>query len=197
MNTLVIVRRRLFWVLCGFVALLQVACTPSPSVITYEQIGACNVNEVGAQDGMAFVFFRVLDIDNSKTSAAYTFRPKELWLNTGDLYSGYNYVATGQQASLHGFSPLQAPISVAAGANVAVNKYVVFLVQTTDADGPKEANNTSYFLLYHTPSNEVGKLLIRSNAKQTSWPDTHNCNDIKFPKGLVAPTPKQRGINGG
>jgi hypothetical protein len=186
MNMLLTMRRPLLLVLCGFVMLLQAACSPTPSTITYEQVGACNANEVGAQDGLAFVFFHISDIDNSKTTAAYTFHAKDLWINTGDQYSGYNYVATGQQASLLGIPPLLAPISVAAGAKVAVDKYVVFLVQTTDADAPKEANSTSYFLLYHTPENEVGKLLARTNAKQTNWSDTHKCSEIKFPKFSIS-----------
>ncbi len=196
MNTPLIMRRRLLLMLCGFVVLLQAACSPTPSTITYEQIGACNANEVGAQDSLAYVFFRILDIDNTKTTAAYSFHPQDLWINSGDNYSGYQYVATGQQASLLGFAPLLASINVAAGANVSVNKYVVFLVQTTDPDAPKEANSTSYFLLYHTPPNEVGKLLVRTNAQQTSWPDTHKCSDIKFPKFIIAPSPKGQKIGG-
>jgi hypothetical protein len=195
MKTSSIPLRSLNVALCGAAILLLGACSPTPSTITYEQVGACNANEVGAQDSLAFVFFRIVDIDNSKTSAAYTFHPQDLWINSGDQISGYNFIATGQQASLLGFPPLQSAVSVPAGADVPINKYVVFLVQTVNPDAPTEANSTSYFLLYHTPPNEVGKLLVRTNAQQTSWPDTHKCSDIKFPKFIIAPSPKRQGIS--
>lgn len=165
----------------GLATLALAACNLTPSKITYEQVGACNANEAGAQDHLAFVFFRVQEIDNSQTNAAYSFHPKNLWINTGDLYSGYDWIATGQEASVLGLSPLVSAVSVTSGAKITVNKYVVFLVETADADAPREANNTSYFFLYNNPTNEVGKLLVRSNAAQTSWPDTHRCADISFP----------------
>jgi len=175
-------QRLLVYIFGGIAALLLAGCNPTPSTITYEQVGACNANQEGAQDHLAFVFFRVQSIDNSKTNVGYTFHAKDLWLNTGDQFSGYEYVATGQQSSLYGLSPLLAPINVAANATLPINKYVVFLLETVDADGPNEANHTSYFFNYHTPANEVGKLLIRSNANQTSWPNTHRCADIHFAK---------------
>ena len=169
--------------LCALCASVMVsACNPAPSKITYEQVGACNANDVGAQDHLAFVFFRVQEIDNSQTNVGYTFHPKNLWINTGDLYSGYQYVATGQEANVLGIPPLLSGINVAANAKIPVNKYVVFLVQTTNPDGPTEANSTSYFFLYNNPPNDPGKLLVRSNAQQTSWPNTHRCADINFPK---------------
>jgi hypothetical protein len=170
------------WVATISAAWTITGCVVKPPVITYSQVGACNVNAVGAQDHMAFVFFRVQSIDNSHTAQAYTFDPKNLWINTGDLYSGYDYIASGQQADLLGL-PFLGPTHVLADqAPFTVNKYLVFLLQTVDADGPAEANSTSYFLLYHSPTNEVGKLLVRSNAQKTKWPDTHLCSDISFPR---------------
>lgn len=177
-----ILQRLLVYVWCGVATLLLAACNTPLSKITYQQVGACNANEVGAQDHLAFVFFRFQEIDNSKTSASYSFHPKRLWLNTDPLYSGYDYVATGQQASIFGLSPMLSAVNVAPGATIQVNKYVVFLVETPDPDAPNEANNTSYFLLYDNPQNEVGKLLVRSNSSQTSWPNTHRCADINFPR---------------
>ena len=175
-------RRTVTCAACWLALWAMAACTLTPSKITYEQVGACNANEVGAQDRLAFVFFRIQEIDNSQTNAAYEFHPKNLWINTGDLYSGYDFVATGQEASVLGLSPLLSAVSVAQGVKIPLNKYVVFLVETTDPDAPTEANSTSYFFLYNNPPNEVGKLLIRSNASQTSWPNTHRCADINFPR---------------
>ena len=87
---------------CSIALWALAACTLTPSKITYEQVGACNANDVGARDHLAFVFFRIQDIDNSQTNATYTFHPTHLWINTGDLYSGYDFVATGQEASVLG-----------------------------------------------------------------------------------------------
>jgi len=175
-------KRLLKWAGIAATVAIFAGCAIKPPPITYQQVGACNVNEVGAHDHMAFVFFRVQSIDNSHTDEAWTFDPKNLFINTGDLYSGYDYIASGQQALLNNL-PFLGPIPVAADrAPFNVDKYLVFLLQTTDADGPTEANSTSYFLLYHNPPNEVGKLLIRSNAQQTTWPNTHRCSDIAFPR---------------
>src|SRR5690349_10458936 len=202
MNLLMKMRYRLCFPLSALMGLLLAACSPTPSTITYEQIGACDAGNpfsTGTEPptGVAFVFFRILDIDNSKTTAAYSFNPQALWINTGDGGTSFDWIATAQQASQLGLSPLQKPISVAAGAKVAVNKYGVFVVQTTDPDAAKEANNTSYFLLYHNAPNEVGKLLVRTNSQQTSWPYTPKCSDIKFPKFLVSPEPSRQRVNGG
>lgn len=182
MQCLSILRRLSVYGSCSLAILLLAGCNTNPSKITYEQVGACNANKVGDQDHLAFVFFRINEIDNTMNStASYSFQPKNLWLNTGDLYSGYQYVATGQQASLLGLSPMLSAINIAPGAKIPVNKYIVFMVETVNADAPTEANSTSYFLLYNSPPNEVGKLLVRTNSQQTSWPNTHRCADIHFP----------------
>ena len=198
MNILKMMHRRLFVLLCGSMGLLLTACSPTPSTITYEQIGACDANNPDSPDGVAFVFFRILDIDNSKTTAAYSFNPQAVWINTGGSGgSSFDWVATAQQGSLLGFTPLQKSFNIAAGAKVPVNKYAVVVIATTDPDAAKEANNTSYFLLYHNPPNEVGKLLVRTNAQQTSWLYTPKCSDIKFPKFLISPSSQHQKINGG
>ena len=174
--------RALLYLPCTLAILLSAACTTNPSKITYEQVGACNANQVGAQDHLAFVFFRIQEIDSTQTNVAYSFHPKNLWINTGDQYSGYDFIASGQQALLFGLSAMPSTLNVPQNVKIGVNKYVVFLVETTDADAPKEANSTSYFFLYNNPPNEVGKLLVRSNANRTSWSNTHRCADINFPK---------------
>ncbi len=159
-------------------------CTQEPAVITYEQVGACNGlnNLQGAGPNLAFVFFRIQDIDSTKTSGDFSFSPNKLWINLGDLYNGYQFVATGQYTSALGIPGLQKSILVTKGTKVAVNKYIVFLVETLDADGAKEANATSYFLLYNNPPNEFGKLLTKTNSSKTSWPYTPTCGQIQFTK---------------
>ena len=175
-------KRLQMWTVSAAAAVIFAGCAIKPPPITYQQVGACNVNEVGAQDHMAYVFFRVQTIDNSHTDEAWTFDPNNLWINNGDPHTKYDYVASGQQAELNRL-PFLGPTPVAADRPIFdVDKYLVFFVDTTNADGPTEANSSSYFLLYHNPPNEVGKLLIRSNAQQTSWPNTHKCSDIAFPR---------------
>jgi hypothetical protein len=177
------IRHRLLeWAVLTAAIGLFAGCVVKPPVVTYQQVGACNVGDVGARDHMAFVFFRVQSIDNSHTDQSWTFDPKNLWINTGDLYSGYDYIASGQQASLNGLPFLGPTLITADRPPFNLDKYLVFLLQTVDADGPTEANSSSYFLFYHSPANEVGKVLARSNAQQSNWPDTHKCSDIAFPR---------------
>jgi hypothetical protein len=169
------------------VAMLLLAlggCAQQPAVIDYEQVGACNGlnNLQGAGPNLAFLFFRIQDVDSSKTSGDFTFAPSRLWINSGDLYSGYQPLVTAQYASALSVPPLTKSFLVTKGSKVAVNKYVVFLVETVDANGATEANSTNYFLLYNSPTNEFGKLLAKTNSSRTSWPNTPFCSQIQFPR---------------
>ena len=69
-------KRLQMWTVSAAAAVIFAGCAIKPPPITYQQVGACNVNEVGAQDHMAYVFFRVQTIDNSHTDEAWTFDPK-------------------------------------------------------------------------------------------------------------------------
>jgi hypothetical protein len=165
-------------------AVVLSACSPEPAVVNYEQVGACTGlgNLQGAGNNLAFLFFRIQNIDASKTNVDFAFKPKNLWLNTGDLYSEYNFIATGQYGGALGLPTMPSTLNVTKNSTVNVNKYVVFLVETDSIDGAKDANNTSYFLLYHAENGEPGKILARTNATKTSWPYTPRCQDINFPK---------------
>jgi hypothetical protein len=159
-------------------------CAQQPAVIDYEQVGACNgLNDLqGASANLAFVFFRIQDVDSTKASGNFTFAPGRLWINSGDLYSGYQPLVTAQYATALGIPPLTKSFLVTKGSKVPVNKYVVFLVETVDANGATEANSTNYFLLYNSPANEFGKFLAKTNSSRTSWPNTQLCTQIQFPR---------------
>lgn len=177
-------RSRAALLLVTMLLLALVGCAQQPAVINYDQVGACNGlnNLQGAGPNLAFVFFRIQDVDSSKTSGDFSFAPGRLWINSGDLYSGYQFLATAQYANALNLPPFTKSFVVAKGSRVAVNKYVVFLVETLDANGATEANNTSYFLLYDNPPNEFGKLLAKTNSSRTSWPNTSFCTQIQFPR---------------
>ena len=97
------------------------------------------------------------------------------------MYSGYDYIASGQRAELNGL-PFLGPTPVTADRPpFNVDKYLVFLLQTINADGPAEANSTSYFCCITTlPMG--GQATDTQQRATTSWPNTHRCSDIVFPR---------------
>lgn len=179
--------RRLFRVFVGFLVFgsLESCTNSSVGVITYEQVGACQELSglVGVgQNNLVFVAFRITGIDNSQTGKNFNFKPTKLYLNTGDLYSGYQPLATPQYCAALGLTPIKSRL-VSIGSNLNnLSEYAIFLIETQDPDGEKEATNTSYFLLYKTDQNDPGILLSKSNPKITNWPYTKNCSQINFPK---------------
>lgn len=161
-------------------------CTPtSQAIISYEQVGACQQLSglVGlGQNNLVFIAFRITGIDNSQTSKNLNFKPTKLYLNTGDLYSAYQPIATPQYCAALGLKPIKSRL-VSIGSNVNnLSEYAIFLVETLDPDGEKEGTNTSYYLLYKTDQNDPGILLTKSNSNVTSWPYTKDCSQINFPK---------------
>ena len=72
------------------------------------------------------------------------------------------------------------PVTVAKGKSQGNNGITVTVVPTVAANGASEANNTSYFLLYDTPTPSLGVVLVKKNPSQTSWAQTDNCLAIQF-----------------
>ena len=53
-------------------------------------------------------------------------------------------------------------------------------VTTTNSDGSTEANQTPYFLRYDRQATDPLITLVKSDAGQTSWPNTQDCSTIIF-----------------
>lgn len=171
-------------VLCS-VPLALVACgpggTPSHNVVTlnYTQLGACNgyqsgndVTSVGPN--AAYVVFRLVSVQNTDSQAqSFTFDPSHLFVNQG----GRRYV---DQNLLTLFTTPAGPVNVPAGATVNIGLDVVVVVSTAASDGASEANQTSYFLLNDPKGVDPPILGAKTNASQSSWPDTPNCREVSY-----------------
>ncbi len=164
---------------------------PNPNgtaTISYHQTGACNGGQGQSGDpstfynagpNQAFVVFGIERIDNSAGSVTFNFDPTKLFVNstTRDFVDPslmiYKWVL-GPFASV--------PQSIAAGSNVgfAVSGQNALVVQTTNPNGSVEANMTSYFLLYNTGPSDPGVVMNKTDASQTTWPNTENCAAISL-----------------
>ena len=68
--------------------------------------------------------------------------------------------------------PVPIPFSVIAQA--------ALIVQTTNANGSVEANQTAYFLRYNAAASDPTVLLVKSDASRTSWNNSEDCAAISL-----------------
>jgi len=165
-------------------ALVSMAPSCPNVTITYHQVGACNGaptsdGEYNAGPQQAYVIFAIERIDNAQNPNAFAYDPSNIaWTsNTNDAFDSNLDI---YRFKLGPFAT--APITVGAGESIGFNPYGfgALVVQTVAQDGASEANNTSYFLSYKG-SGAGGNptvLMTKSNANQTSWAYTPNCEDI-------------------
>jgi hypothetical protein len=132
---------------------------------------------VSAGPNAAFVIFGVESIDNSGGSAPFAFDPTKLYVQQGVQ----NFVDPTLSLYADILGPFAAvPTTVAKGFDMkfSVSAQGALVVQTANADGSTEANQTSYFLKYNAAATDPTVTLTKSDASQTSWPNTQDCTTI-------------------
>lgn len=177
----------------GTLLALPLALTgcPNPNgtvTISYHQTGACNGGQgqsgnpstfYNAGPNQAFVVFGIERIDNSAGAIGFNFDPTKMFVNgtprdfVDPTLMIYKWVL-GPFASV--------PQSVAAGANIgfAVSGQNALVVQTANPNGSAEANMTNYFLSYNSGPGDPGVIMSKTDASQTTWPNTENCATISL-----------------
>jgi hypothetical protein len=161
------------------------ACGNPDVTITYHQIGACNgfptnSGETNVGPNQAYVVFGIEKIDNPNGSGAtFNFDPNKLFVNSTvkDFVNTSDLIFSN---ILGPFSATTATITQGNSINFAVSAQVATVVQTAASDGAVEANKTNYTLLYNVGSGDPGVILVKSDASQTSWPLTENCQAISL-----------------
>jgi len=158
------------------------ATVEPPVTITYHQVGACNgytnaFGLVSAGSKAAFLIFGLESIDNSMGTTPFNFDPKNLFvqLTIRDFFDPTLSLYTDI------LGPLAAvPTTVGIGSDLTLSPtlFGATTVQTTLANGAQEANNTAYFLVYNRKPGDPRVQLVKSDAKQTVWPNTLNCSTI-------------------
>ena len=173
--------RAIFGVLLA--TFLCAGCTPTngSATINFTQVGACN----GWNDGQtlhsagpnaAYVVFKVHSIDNTQGKVDFNFDPSKMAVNTGSqphIDSSISLMTFMNKLAL-------APTTIPQGKLVGLDGFAVAIVQTSNPDGSKEANNTSYNLAYTGNSADPGITFVKLNGSQTSWPNTEDCTTITF-----------------
>lgn len=174
---------------------LMTGCPPEggPAIsdtvtITYEQVGACNgyrrttnvggsgpQQTVSAGGSQAFLIFKIVSIDNSKSGRDFNFDPNRLYV-----------VGTSPQAFMDSNLSLARDIgplaatgrTIPKGQIVGLNGNTVTVISTSAVNGASEANKTSYMLGYGTTAGDPGVLFSKRNPTQTQWPNTEDCTLI-------------------
>jgi hypothetical protein len=150
------------------------------TTITYHQTGACNgfVDTNGghfAGANQAYVVFGIESIDNSG-GANFAFDPANLYVQqpSRDFFDSSLSIY-----SLFGSQAVQAT-TLTSGQKLTFSpaKEGALIVSTANADGSTEANQTPYTLNYNRQSTDPPINLVKSNAAQTSWPNTQDCKTI-------------------
>ncbi|MEK6262483.1 MAG: hypothetical protein AABP62_28120 [Planctomycetota bacterium] len=171
--------------------LLLTGCPPGGTqdviTITYDQVGACNGYEqtsgpggsgphqaVNAGPNAAFVAFRIVSFDNSKSSKDFNFDPDRLFINLSERHFMDSNLSLARDLGVF----TAAPTTIPKGKIMGNNGITVTTVPTNSANGASEANNTNYFLLYDSPSG--GVVLVKGDPNRVTWPQTDNCRAIKF-----------------
>jgi hypothetical protein len=155
-----------------------------PVTITYHQVGACNgfatsSGLVSAGTNFAYVLFGIESIDNSAGTSPFDFQPTRLFVQQ----SVKDFVDPGLQLYPAILGPFAAvPASVAPGLDLkfSVSAEAALIVSTTNPDGAVEADNRAYFLLYDRKTGDPPVKMVKSDAKQSSWPLTEDCSSISL-----------------
>jgi hypothetical protein len=151
--------------------------------ITYHQTGACNgyVNGGGtlfsAGPNAAFVFFGIEEIDNSGGTVSFAFDPTKLYVQQ----ASQDFVDPLLSVYADIFGPAAAvatTLTPGQDLKFSVTAQNALVVTTTNPDGSTEANQTAYFLRYNRAATDPLITLVKSDAGQTSWPNTQDCTTI-------------------
>jgi hypothetical protein len=170
-----------FSVFVTLIITLLTGCAPGGGVgplatIKYHQVGACNGyvqgnNAVAAGPNSAYVVFKIEAIDNSQPSIDFHFDPERLYINQSTRRFVSTSLTFARDLGVIGI----VPVTVPHGNNRGINGFAVVIVSTSTANGSAEAHQTSYSLLYDTQSSDPGIFMDKTNATQTTWPQTDGC----------------------
>jgi hypothetical protein len=160
-------------------------CQPEPTVdVHYDQVGACSKipNPIGSN--LAMVVFRLTTADNTKNSADFSLAPELMFVDQDGVHRNYDLFGTYVFDSDFGLTQPNLTYALPAGKVQTFEPFVYFVVvvKTGDPDGAREASRTSYFLRYNKQTSEPNVLLTKNIPKQTEWPYTPQCKDVRFPQ---------------
>jgi hypothetical protein len=118
--------------------------------------------------------FRIATVDNTASgSSDVLFDPELLYVNQNPRSYAKGYYALGWK-----HPRTVDKRTVKAGTSATFNGTVTVEVQA-GGDGAAVAQNTSYFLLYDTPTGAQGVAAAKTNSAQTSWNYTNDCAKIE------------------
>jgi hypothetical protein len=146
---------------------------PGPlATIKYHQVGACNgYDAVSAGINFAYVVFKIEAVDNTQPSIDFHFDPSRFFINQSPRRFVDTNLMFAHDLGVFG----TVPVTVPHGNNMGLDGFSIVAVSTSSANGSSEAHQTAYFLLYDTQSSDPGILMDKTNATQTTWPQTDDC----------------------
>jgi hypothetical protein len=191
---------RLAAVCLGAGSLALSACgtgSPGSTTISYRQVGACvgydaAGGRVSARQNEAFVIFKIEAVDDTQAGIDFTFVPSRLYVDQSTEKQKAEWIGNLIHRTVSNdprFSQSMGVSGVAAalvppGKKIEPNAYAVVAVATSTPNGAEEANRTSYDLLYEAQiiggERDPAIHLTKTNAAQTTWPQTDDCKAIKL-----------------
>ena len=159
------------------------SCNPKgTATITFHQVGSCNgwndgTSLYSAGPNAAYVVFKVHSIDNTQGKVNFAFDPAKMWVNAGSPKPHMD-----PNLSLAKFMGVFAlvPTNIPQGKTVGLDGFSVAVVQTANANGAVEANQTTYSLGYDTGSSDPGVLFVTDKTWVPLPQPTLDCTTITY-----------------
>lgn len=163
------------------------------ATVSYQQVGACN--GYGAATGrpnQAYVIFKIETVDNSKGNVDFLFIPTRLNVDQSTEQQKATWIGGWKRQFVSSDTQFLQGLgaagitgkSIPRNSKVELNGFIVVAVNTATPSGSAEANQTSYKLSYDTEpvagQTDPAVVLNKTNASQTAWPETENCQAIKL-----------------
>ncbi|WOJ90234.1 hypothetical protein RZS28_02730 [Methylocapsa polymorpha] len=163
------------------------------ATVAYQQVGACNgYGAVTGRPNQAYVIFKIEAVDNSQGNVNFLFIPTRLYVDQSTEKQKAEWVGGWKRQFVSENTKfLQdlggagiTPKSVPHNSKAELNAFVFVPVNTVNANGAAEANQTSYKLSYDSQpvpgESDPAVVFNKTNAAQTTWPETESCQAIKL-----------------
>ncbi|HUI21305.1 MAG TPA: hypothetical protein VLZ74_09710 [Methylocella sp.] len=191
-------------VLAGSIALSGCGqSTPTPTTITYGQVGICKKYEtsggtIAALPNEGFAIFKIDSVDNAKNNSLFNLDPERFYVDQSNAEQKKKSVYDWNRrfinrdprfAQTFGVSNLQAT-SIQGGQKLDSNTFILIPVGIDNPTGGPEADQYNLQLVYDTGTAERGNiqsvsegiLFVRTNPADAKYQVVDDCKELPIKK---------------
>jgi hypothetical protein len=167
--------------------------SPGTATISYQQVAACNgYSAAPGRPNQAYVIFKIESVDNSKGNVDFLFLPTRLYVDQSSEKEKATWIGGWKRQFVSEETKFLKDLggatisgkSLPHNAATNLNGFVAVAVSTANANGAVEASQTSFKLSYDSEpvegQHDPAVVLTKTNASQTTWPTTEDCQAIKL-----------------